>query len=68
MTGKNEAGQASRLCKRFLFLRFRRLVGRLRSITEALSPAEADGEYADVKRLNQPYAVRGAGRGRSGDR
>ena len=47
MTRKNEAGQAPRLCKRFLFLWFRRLVDRLRSITEALSSAEADGEYAD---------------------
>ncbi|KAF0300570.1 Double-stranded RNA-specific editase 1 [Amphibalanus amphitrite] len=57
MTGKNEAGQASRLCKRYLFVRFRRLVGRLRPITETLGPAEADRDYGDVKRLNQPYTA-----------
>ena len=72
MTGKNEAGQASRLCKRYLFLRFRRLVGRLKPITEALSQEEADRDYGDVKRLNQPYAVctltGGEGRGTVGRR
>jgi len=58
MTGKSESGQASRLCKRYLYARFLRLLaGRLVPLSPNLGPSHLSHAYADAKRLNTAYVT-----------
>ncbi|XP_059471720.1 double-stranded RNA-specific editase Adar isoform X2 [Neocloeon triangulifer] len=58
MTGKNETGGASRLCKRGLFSRFLRLVSTLPTVTGIGSPGNpCPPTYCDVKAAMHDYQM-----------
>jgi Adenosine-deaminase (editase) domain len=58
MTGKNETGGASRLCKRGFFIRFMGLVNKVPTVTGIGSPANpCPPTYCDVKASMHDYQV-----------
>ncbi|XP_065353126.1 double-stranded RNA-specific editase Adar isoform X2 [Cloeon dipterum] len=58
MTGKNETGGASRLCKRGFFVRFMRLVSTLPTVTGIGSPGNpCPPTYCDVKDAMHDYQM-----------